>query len=233
MNYLEQELVQLKTSTIEMWNLVLSQLTKAKIALSQYDKGLAREIKANEKRVNALELKIDRECENIIALYSPVAVDLRFVIAVLKINMNLERTGDMAEGVAKFIIKSDARFSETLIEQSQIMYMLDEAISMLEMVRDAFENEDARQSRQVFEKDEILNTINKSIENVIGQYITSNGEDIANALHVLSAIRKIERIGDQCKNMAEEIIFYLEAKVLKHLKKKELKAENKDQEEES
>ena len=189
-------------------------------------KNLAREIKATEKRVNALELKLDRDCENIIALYNPVAVDLRFVIAVLKINMNLERSGDMAEGIAKYILKSESQFASTLMEQARIIYMLDEAIVMLEMVRMAFEQEDAKLARQVFEKDEILNSINKSIEQVIGAYIIEYQQDIPNALHILSSIRKIERVGDQSKNIAEEVIFYLEAKVLKHMKKRELRTEN-------
>lgn len=226
MNYLEQEIYQLKISTLELWDLVLSQLNKSKEALQHYDKNLAREIKATEKRVNALELKLDRDCENIIALYNPVAVDLRFVIAVLKINMNLERSGDMAEGIAKYILKSESQFASTLMEQARIIYMLNEAIVMLEMVRMAFEQEDAKLARQVFEKDEILNSINKSIEQVIGAYIIEYQQDIPNALHVLSSIRKIERTGDQCKNIAEEIIFYLEAKVLKHMKKRELRTEN-------
>ncbi|HNF47879.1 MAG TPA: phosphate signaling complex protein PhoU [Chitinophagales bacterium] len=226
MNYLEQEIYQLKISTLELWDLVLSQLNKSKEALQHYDKNLAREIKATEKRVNALELKLDRDCENIIALYNPVAVDLRFVIAVLKINMNLERSGDMAEGIAKYILKSESQFASTLMEQARIIYMLDEAIVMLEMVRMAFEQEDAKLARQVFEKDEILNSINKSIEQVIGAYIIEYQQDIPNALHILSSIRKIERVGDQSKNIAEEVIFYLEAKVLKHMKKRELRTEN-------
>jgi len=140
--------------------------------------------------------------------------------------MNLERSGDMAEGIAKYILKSESQFASTLMEQSRIIYMLDEAIVMLEMVRMAFEQEDAKLARQVFEKDEILNSINKSIEQVIGAYIIEYQQDIPNALHILSSIRKIERVGDQSKNIAEEVIFYLEAKVLKHMKKRELRTEN-------
>ena len=68
------------------------------------DKDLAREIRVNEKRVNAYELKIDRDCENTIALFNPVAIDLRFVLASLKINSNLERIGDIAEGISRFVL---------------------------------------------------------------------------------------------------------------------------------
>src|SRR5665213_1177641 len=103
-----------------MWNLVLLQLTKAKEAIFSFDKSLALEVIAKEKRVNALELKIDRDCENIFALYCPVAIDLRFLLAVLKINNNLERIGDIAEGIAKYIIESSGDFDQTLFETTQL-----------------------------------------------------------------------------------------------------------------
>ena len=104
MSHLDTELQILKSETIEMWTLVNSQLAKGKQSLLTLDKDLAREVIMTEKRVNANELKLDRDCENIFALFTPVAIDLRFVLAVLKINSNLERTGDIAEGIAKFVL---------------------------------------------------------------------------------------------------------------------------------
>ncbi|MBL8103852.1 MAG: phosphate transport system regulatory protein PhoU, partial [Anaerolineales bacterium] len=98
MTHLDTELKALKEDMHEMFRLVLSQLEKSKTALISLDKDLAREVIVNEKRVNSFELKLDRDCENIIALFNPVAVDLRFVLASLKINSNLERIGDIADG---------------------------------------------------------------------------------------------------------------------------------------
>ena len=86
--HLEIELQNLKSDLLEMWYLVISQLEKSRDALINFDKNLATEIHVNEKRVDSYELKMDQDCENILALYSPVAVDLRFVLAVLKINYN-------------------------------------------------------------------------------------------------------------------------------------------------
>ena len=91
MRHLEQELVSLRQDIIDMWKLTLSQVTKAGEAVLSYDRELAMQVSAREKRVDAYELKIDSICENIIALYQPVAVDLRFVLAAMKINSNLER----------------------------------------------------------------------------------------------------------------------------------------------
>src|SRR3569833_4162332 len=110
MTPIETEITALKTEVVNMWILVQSQLNKAKESMLNFDKDLAREVVMKEKRVNAYELKIDRDCENIFALYCPVAVDLRFLLAVLKINNNLERIGDIAEGIAKYIIESSGDF---------------------------------------------------------------------------------------------------------------------------
>src|SRR5450755_2588956 len=116
MTQFETELQDAKSEIINMWDLVLLQLTKAKEAMLNFNKDLAREVIAKEKRVNAFELKIDRDCENIFALYCPVAIDLRFLLAVLKINSNLERIGDIADGISRYIIKADGPFHEDLLK---------------------------------------------------------------------------------------------------------------------
>src|SRR5438067_13881141 len=107
MTILENELKSLREEVFEMWNLVHSQLLKTLSALLNFDKDLAREVMIVENRVNAAELKIDRDCEDIFAIYCPVAVDLRFLLAILKINTNLERTGDIADGIAKLIMDTN------------------------------------------------------------------------------------------------------------------------------
>jgi phosphate transport system protein len=183
------------------------------------DKDLALEIMAIEKRVNAFELKIDRDCENIFALFNPVAVDLRFVLAVLKINTNLERTGDIAEGIAKFVRNMDANFDRGLLQETRVLEMFNAARNMMDHVLEAFEKEDTNLARKIFVEDEILNEINLTANSLVANYIRTHNENIEQALYLLSIIRKLERVGDQAKNMAEEIVFYVEAKVLRHLSK--------------
>lgn len=216
MSHLTSELALLKEEIVSMWKLVNTQFEKTHTALTNLDKDLAREVIAVEKRVNGAELKIDRDCENIFALFSPVAVDLRFVLAVLKINNNLERTGDIAEGIAKFIISVDQSFDRSLLEKTRFMVMYQEVLTMLHEVLDSFEQEDTRMARKIFERDELLDQINIEANTITAEYIRSNPDKIEQALYLLSIIRKLERVGDQCKNMAEELIFYVEAKVLKH-----------------
>jgi phosphate transport system protein len=219
MTQLEIELQYLKTEIMNMWNLVHSQLVKSLSAMINFDKDLAREVVASEKRVNGLELKIDRDCENIFALLTPVAVDLRFVLAVLKINSNLERIGDIAEGTAKYIIDAQHSFKEELLDATKTIQMYDESIQILEDTLKAFETEDTVLARGVFTKDESLDNINKKATNATLDYLKKFPEDADQALYNFSVIRKLERVGDQSKNIAEEIIFFLEAKVLKHRNK--------------
>jgi phosphate transport system protein len=199
-----------------MWEMVLSQLQKAEEALKNIDRDLAREVVLTEKRVNAFELKIDRDCEDILALFAPVAIDLRFILAVLKINMNLERTGDIAEGIGKFVVDIPEDFDKRLLEITRVVEMYEQANEMISEVMNAFEEENTILARKVFKKDDLLDEINKNAATIVANYIKDNPAKIESALYILSTIRKLERVGDQAKNMAEEIIFYSEAKVLKH-----------------
>ncbi len=227
---LDNELQQLKSQTINMWGMVLSQLEKTKDALANVDRDLAREVVSTEKRVNAFELKIDSDCEDIIALFAPVAIDLRFLLAVLKINMNLERTGDIAEGIAKFVVDIPEDFDKQLLEITRVIEMFEQGNLMVNEVMDAFHNEDTLIARKVFQKDDLLDEINRNAASVVAEYIKKYPDKIEQALYILSTVRKLERVGDQAKNMAEEIIFYSEAKVLKHKPKNKKHIQEDDEE---
>lgn len=217
MTQLETELNELKSEVSNMWGLVLSQLTKAKDSIENFDKDLAREVVLRERRVNAYELKIDRDCENIFALYCPVAIDLRFLLAALKINTNLERVGDIADGIARYVIDAPSPFAKPLMESTQLLKMFQDSLGVLNDAKTAFETEDTVLARTVFEKDEVLDRFNLSANKRIAECITQDINLSTEAMYVLSIIRKLERVGDQCTNIAEEIIFYIEAKVLKHV----------------
>lgn len=216
MTHLETELKQLKDNITEMFSMVISQLSKSKEALVNLDKDLAREVRANERRINSFELKLDRDCENLIALFNPVAIDLRFVLASLKINSNLERIGDIAEGIANYVLYLKFEPSKDLLENTQLVKMFDTAILMLEMSMSAYNNEDTSVARSSFKEDDFLNDANVNSTTIIAEYIRQNQDQIHQSLYMLSTVRKLERVGDHCKNIAEEVIFYLEAKVLKH-----------------
>ncbi len=221
MTHLDIELKKLRLDMFEMFGLVYAQLVKARNSLVSFDKDLAREVRVNEKRVNSFELKLDRDCENIIALFNPVAVDLRFVLACLKINSNLERIGDIAEGIAQFVLSIKNAPDQELLQRTRVIEMFDTANSIVADVMTSFENEDTSLARNVFMKDELLDEINAEANAAVAEFIKEHNEKINQSLYMLSTIRKLERVGDQSKNIAEEIIFFIEAAVLKHKKKHE------------
>jgi phosphate transport system protein len=219
MNHLHVELEKLKLEINAMSELVSIQLDKAIRALLQNDKQLAKDVLFNEKRVNAYELKIDKDCENIFALYNPVAKDLRFVFATLKSNANFERIGDNAEGIAKFVIDSEKAIDENLLNNLGIEKMKNLCLEMLQDTTLAYVQSDTKIARALFEKDKEINAFNKASTKIIADHIITHPNEAEYLLQLLTMIRKLERIGDLTTNIAEEVIYYVEAIVLKHGKK--------------
>ncbi|WP_207429267.1 phosphate signaling complex protein PhoU [Pedobacter sp. SYSU D00535] len=219
MTHLEEELNRLRDEMIEMADLVTSQIQKSLQALVEEDIDLAREVIFNEKRVNAFELSVDKDCENILALLNPFAADMRFVFATLKINTNFERIGDSAEGIAQYLLMAGKCFDKELLEDCRFFEMADTVNEMLQSISKAYADNDAKLARTVFKQDMILDEVNKAATDNIALYINKRPENIYQALYLLTVIRKLERVGDHITNIAEEIIFHLEAKVLKHVKK--------------
>jgi len=220
MTQLETTLKALKSSTVEMITMAKIQLQKSKEAFLNKDQDLADEIFISEKHLNNLELRIDRDCENIFALHNPVASDLRLVIAILKVISDIERIGDHAEGIASYIMEMDKKFEKDLFEQLRFTKMYDIALQMLEMLEDAFDREDLGLARKIFKLDKSLNEIKLAAPDVITAYLRNDSEATKQALFLFSTIRKLERVGDLCKNIAEQLIFYAEAKVVKHRSEK-------------
>jgi phosphate transport system protein len=217
MNHTEIELQILKDTVSQMWRLVLSQLEKAKQSFLNGDVEVAQEVASREKRVDAYELKIDSDCENYIALYSPVAVDLRLVLSLIRISITLERIGDFAEGIACHVISENGRKANVrLVEELQIESMFDTLIKMLSDSFIALESENTKISGRIISKDNEIDKLYHSSLNVLTNYLQQNPGDILYGLKMILIIRKLERIGDHCRNIVEEIVFYVDAKVLKH-----------------
>jgi phosphate transport system protein len=214
----EAELERLKKETLEMWTLVYNQLERAGESVLTLDKDMARQVILRERRVNAFELKIDSDVEDMMALYNPVAVQLRFTLAILKINTNLERIGDFAEGIARFVLdfQGPALDSE-LVRKLELAEMFNQVKDMLQTQYEALEKENADLAVRVFDMDQRVDEINRKSHSILATYILESPEANAlDALQLAGIFRKLERVGDHCTNIGEEIVFYLDAKVLKH-----------------
>lgn len=218
MTHLEEELQKLKEEMTEMANLVTAQIKKSLRALIEEDFDLAQEVIFNEKRVNAFELTVDKDCEKILALLNPFATDMRFVFATLKINTDFERIGDNAEGIAQYLLMAGKCFDKELLKDCRFFEMADRVNNMLQSITTSYAEGNTKLARTVFKEDKLLDEINKASTEIIASYIKNNPENINQALYLLTVIRKLERVGDHVTNIAEEIIFHLEAKVLKHVK---------------
>lgn len=220
MSNLEIELQALKENLLEMMDLVSQQVTKCKKATLSGDISLAQEVLVNEKRINSLELTMDKDCENILALHNPVATDLRFVLAVLKITNDLERIGDNAKNIATFLTKNEKKLDQNSIQKFGIEKMYDVSISMLSCLGTALKNDDAELARKTFKEEDLLNKKNKSGPKIAASLIEADPKNAKFIVRLLSVVNKIERIGDLAINIAEEVVFHVEAKVLKHKKDK-------------
>lgn len=215
--HIDNELNKLKYSLNQMWEIVEKQLDKSFMSISNYDLSLARGVFTREKLVDAMELKIDSECENFIALNNPVAIDLRLALSYIKINNNLERIGDFAEGIAGFVSNSmSEKIPEELESSLRLKEMIASVMDMFSLAKEALDMEDSQIAEKVFGIDYIVDEINSNSIKVLAKAIKSNPDKAEEYLRLLTVIRKIERIGDRVSNIAEEIVFYLDAKVLKH-----------------
>jgi len=216
MTHLQEQLDYLRTALTDMASLVESQLQKSIEALLKQDEDLANEVLHHEKRVNAFELRIDKECENIFALLTPVAHDMRLVFATLKINADLERIGDYAEGISRIVVEGKKTFDQQLIQTLDVSNMFEIVFAMLKDVIVAYTENDSRLARSVFSRDLLVNDINHNAMQLVVDYCRQNPQGIPQAINLLSIVRKLERVGDHVTNIAEEVIFFKEAQVLKH-----------------
>ena len=216
--FVENELLAIKEEVNDMWLLVRQQLENAFNALRNNDDDLANSVASREKRVNAFEPKIDSDIEDFIALYNPVAVDLRFALAMLKINNNLERIGDYADSIARFVARNNlTEEDKQLFNVLELKEMYDQVLHMFSTTHKALENSDASLAKSVIDKDDLLDSLNQKALDKLAEYAKNNPSAIRFCLEIAAILRKLERTGDHIINLAEETVFYIDAEVLKHI----------------
>lgn len=217
---IEIELDYLKSLILEMFELVKKQILSSREALLNHDHELAEEVMRNESRVNGYEITIEKECENLLALHQPVATDLRFIMAALITNGNIERIGDHADKIAKIVRDQEAPFDKELLVSLHLKEAFDVIEEMMTRVISALTNREAGEARIIFKLDKNIDKINKKSLIFLNDYLKDHTDKIIQALWLFRIIGKLERVGDVMKNIAEEVIFYLDAEILKHKKLK-------------
>jgi phosphate transport system protein len=212
--HFEQELESLKTSIIKMGSLVEEAIVLATKSLLESDGSLAQKVIDNDVRVNQLEIEIDNAIVDLLALQQPVAIDLRLILAAQKINNDLERLGDHAVNIAESAmalikIKSKEPFLELPMMASITQSMLRDAL-------DGFIHKDVKLGRKVLELDDEIDNLNRKMTTEVVQVMKEKHQSIECGLELIRVSRNLERVADLATNIAEEVIFIAQAKVVKH-----------------
>lgn len=213
---LSAELNDVKKNILRMCILVQAQMHKAKETLLGFDKDLAYEVVISEQRIDSMHLKIMQDCENMLSLFKPAAMDFRFLLACLKIVGSLERCGDFAEWISLYIAEVESSFDKSLLRSCNMVEMFDEIDAMMYAAYQAIEKDDSSVLHVVFEKDTAIGRYRLMAMDAIADFIRNNPEQSQRGLYLFSVVMKLERVGDQLKNIAHEIVFYREAAQHKH-----------------
>ena len=212
--HLQKEIEHLKKRILNLGDKVEAAVRDAAIAIEQRNGGLASQIIKNDVEIDQQEVEVEEECLKTLALHQPVANDLRFIIAVLKINNDLERIGDLAVNIAQRAI--------FLAEQPKLDISFDfsgmaaVAKSMLKKSIDALVNLDIELAQQVRISDDTIDNMNRQMYLKVQKAILDNPGQIASLIQLLSVSRHLERIADHATNIAEDVIYMVEGRIIRH-----------------
>jgi phosphate transport system protein len=212
--HFELELDQLRTMLVRMGSLVEEQIDFGVKALAEADTGLARIVMERDKKVDEFDNAIDQQCMRIFALTQPVAIDLRLLMAALKINNELERIGDIAVNLAERVeplVQHASFFRSTPLKE-----MADAAREMVKSAIDSFVNNDPSLAKKVLESDDFVDEMDRKTFSLMLKAMKESPELVEPASHILILSRHIERLADHATNIAEDVVFLVNAKIVKH-----------------
>lgn len=212
----DSELTSVTSQVMELGGLVESQIRRAIYALSHFSVDVANEVSANEVRVNAMELEIDRDLSNIIARRQPTARDLRLLIAISKTTANLERVGDEAEKIARMVRSIIQSGSPRSLPSLELRVAADLASGLLNKALDAFARLDVTAAVSILKEDDLIDAEFDGFVRKLITYMMEDPRMISPSLDLLFLAKAIERIGDHSKNIAEFIIYVVKGEDIRH-----------------
>jgi phosphate transport system protein len=213
-NKFGNEMEQLKHRLLHMSSLVEAGIERSVYAVVKKDRQAAEEVFANESRINAIELEIDALGIDLLALHQPMAINLRFIIAALKINSNLERMGDLSVNIA--------HTARSLIDAPSIEPPVDIPLmaglvqSMVQKSLDAFVTRDVDLALSVLVSDDAVDSLRTTCYLQLVSYMQKDPENIRQALNLLDVARTLERLADHSTNIAENAMFYVKGIDVRH-----------------
>ncbi len=212
--HFQQELNKLKGNLLKMAGLAEQAISNAVEALVQRNTSLAEKTITEDEKINQMEILIDEWCLKLLALHQPMAADLRFITSAMRINIELERIGDLAVNIAERVISLNQE--PQLKPYIDIPRMAEITQSMVKDVLDAFVNGDTNLARAVCERDDQVDALNDQVFRELLTYMMADPKTITRAVHLIIVSRCLERIADHTTNIAEGVIFMVKALVIKH-----------------
>jgi phosphate transport system protein len=214
MKQLQRELDNLQRKLMVMASSVEEAIHLAIRALQHFDPELARQVMTSEDQIDEEENDVEEDCLKILALHQPVAVDLRRIASILKINTDLERMGDLAEDIAERAI----RLSQLppIPVPSRLQRMTDLTTSMVRQSLDCFVSMDTHMARRICRLDDEVDNYNDAIIEELIQTMRQSPDNVEAGLSLFSATRHLERIADHATNIAEDVVYLVEGEIVRH-----------------
>lgn len=212
--HLRKDLDKLKERVLKLAGIVEENVGQSLNALNDLSVKAALEVIEQDKLVNEMEVDIEDECLKILALHQPVASDLRFVVTVLKINAELEHISDIAVNIARRIEFMESRSSEG--RPINLEKMCAKIVDMLKQSVDSFVRGDEQLAIKVCQDDEYIDREHKNTYGQVSSAISKNPELSMSYVSYLMASRSLERIGDLCTNIAEDVIYMKRSIIVRH-----------------
>jgi phosphate transport system protein len=212
--HLHREIEKLKKLLLYLSAFVEESAKKAVRALEERDVELASKVIETDEEIDQMEVEVEEECLKILALHQPVAIDLRFIIAVLKINNDLERIGDLAVNIAERAHYLATH--EKVLIPFDFEGMADKALAMLRKSLDALVRMNPDLAREVCASDNGVDALNRQMYDQVQEGIRKQPDQLERLIHLLSASRHLERIADLATNIAEDVIYMITGDIIRH-----------------
>jgi phosphate transport system protein len=210
------DLDSIRSRVLQMGGLVESQIRRALDVLAKGDRALADEVIAGDRRVNAMEVALDGDCNNLIVKRQPAAGDLRMIFAISKTVTDLERIGDEAQKIARMAKSIHERGAPSVPLTVDVRHAAELAIAMLQRTLDAFARLDCDAAQEVIRADAGIDSEFRSILRQLITYMMEDPRTITVALEIVWIAKAVERIGDHAKNMAEYVIYIVKGTDVRH-----------------
>jgi phosphate transport system protein len=209
-----EELEELQARLLEMGGLVESAVHHSVLALVERDEDMAHQVLRNEDRINHLEIEIDELAVRLLALQQPMASDLRFITAAIKINTDLERMGDLAVNVVeRSIALMQLPSVKPLIDMPQLAKLVE---SMVHNSLDAFVKREADLARSVLLSDDTVDRLRDAITDELTSFMQKDPSVVAQSIDLILVARHLERIADHATNIAEDVLFLVKGVDVRH-----------------